>query len=208
MRHFFSKSRSKENPESPAFLIVGLGNPGREYRHNRHNIGFMLLDRLANNFGESFSRFESRALVIKVNYLEHRLILAKPHTYMNNSGGPVSSLLRFYKISLDKLLIVYDDVDLPLGKLRMRPGGGSAGHRGMKSIIERLGTEEFPRLRIGIGRPPGRKEAADYVLKNFSDQEQQLLPEILDECLEAVISFVTAGIDQAMNQFNATVIDN
>jgi PTH1 family peptidyl-tRNA hydrolase len=126
---------------------------------------------------------------------------------MNNSGQAVSSLLRFYKIPLDRLLVAYDDVDLPLGKLRLRPSGGSGGHRGMKSIIDRLGTEEFSRLRIGIGRPPGKKEAADYVLQDFNKEELAFLPGTLDGGVEAILTFITEGIDQAMNHFNATAAD-
>jgi PTH1 family peptidyl-tRNA hydrolase len=126
---------------------------------------------------------------------------------MNNSGQAVRSLLHFYKVPLISLLVAYDDVDLPLGKLRMRPSGGSGGHRGMKSIIERLGTEEFPRLRIGISRPPGRREAADYVLQDFKKDELLILPGILDEGAEAILTFITRGIDQAMNQFNAMAVD-
>jgi len=188
------------------FLIVGLGNPGREYRKSRHNVGFMLLDRLAERLGCAFSRVESRALVAKGDYLENRLILVKPQTYMNLSGQAASSLLRFYKVPLENLLVIYDEVDLPLGILRLRPGGGSAGHKGMQSLIEKLGTQEFPRLRIGINRPPGRKEAADYVLQDFSKDEAQLMPEILDRVVDAVLTFVRAGIVEAMNLYNAPEI--
>jgi len=188
------------------FLIVGLGNPGREYRKSRHNVGFMLLDRLAERLGCAFSRVESRALVAKGDYLENRLILVKPQTYMNLSGQAASSLLRFYKVPLENLLVIYDEVDLPLGILRLRPGGGSAGHKGMQSLIEKLGTQEFPRLRIGINRPPGRKEAADYVLQDFSKDEAQLMPEILDRAVDAVLTFVRGGIVEAMNLYNAPEI--
>lgn len=191
---------------SSTFLVVGLGNPGREYRNSRHNVGFMLLDRLAERLGCTFSRVESRALVAKGDYLENRLILVKPQTYMNLSGQAASSLLRFYKIPLEQLLVIYDEVDLPLGILRLRPGGGSAGHKGVQSIIDKLGTQEFPRLRIGINRPPGRKEAADYVLQDFSKDEAQLLPELLDRAIEAVLTFVRGGITDAMNLYNAPEI--
>lgn len=207
MPSIFSKLRIHNIDENPPYLVIGLGNPGREYRHNRHNVGFMLLDHLANRYEESFSRFEAHALVVKMKYAEHRLIMAKPQTFMNKSGQAVSSLLRFYKIPFSQLLIAYDDVDLPLGKLRLRPSGGSGGHRGMNSIIERLGTEDFPRLRIGIGRPPGKKEAADYVLQDFRKEELVLLPAILDGGVDAILTFINDGIDQAMNQFNAIAVD-
>jgi PTH1 family peptidyl-tRNA hydrolase len=190
------------NPQPSTYLIVGLGNPGREYRSNRHNVGFMLLDSLAEGLGVSFSRVESRALVTKAEHLGNRLILVKPQTYMNLSGQAVSSLLRFYKVPLERLLVVYDDVDLPLGTLRLRPGGGSAGHKGVQSIIEKLGTQEFPRLRAGVSRPPGRMEAADYVLQDFSKDESELLREVLSRAAQAVLTFVSEGIVVAMNQFN------
>ncbi|HEX9092200.1 MAG TPA: aminoacyl-tRNA hydrolase [Anaerolineales bacterium] len=184
------------------YIIVGLGNPGRIFEHNRHNVGFMLLNRLSIKLGENFGKVESRALVAKPNYQGERVILAKPQTYMNNSGAPVSSLVRFYKVPLENLLVAYDDVDLPLGTLRIRPSGGSAGQKGMQSIIERLGTDEFPRLRIGTGRPPGRKEAADYVLQDFPSQDNELLDETLERAVEAVLTFIRDGLENAMNLFN------
>ena len=193
--------------ESPAkhhgpFLIAGLGNPGREFEHNRHNVGFMLLNRLSTRLGESFSQVKSKALVATVNYRDARIILIKPQTYMNDSGRAVTSLVHFYKVPLENLLIVYDDVDLPLGSLRLRPSGGSAGQKGMQSIIEHLGTDDFPRLRIGTGRPPGRKEAADYVLQDFPKDVADLLDQTLDRAVDAVLTYLQYGLDQAMNLFN------
>lgn len=193
--------------ESPAkhhgpFLIAGLGNPGREFEHNRHNVGFMLLNRLSTRLGESFSQVKSKALVATVNYRDARIILIKPQTYMNDSGRAVTSLVHFYKVPLENLLIVYDDVDLPLGSLRLRPSGGSAGQKGMQSIIEHLGTDDFPRLRIGTGRPPGRKEAADYVLQDFPKDVADLLDQTLDRAVDAVLTYHQNGLDQAMNLFN------
>jgi PTH1 family peptidyl-tRNA hydrolase len=130
------------------------------------------------------------------------VVLAKPHTFMNLYGQPVGALSRFYKVPVENLLVAYDDVDLPLGTVRIRPGGGSAGQKGMASIIERLGTQEFPRLRLGIGRPPGRMEAADYVLQDFSAGEQELLKLTLDRAAEAALVFVAEGLEAAMNQYN------
>jgi PTH1 family peptidyl-tRNA hydrolase len=187
---------------SGPFLIAGLGNPGRNFEHNRHNVGFMLLNRIAVRLGENFSRVESKALVAKSSYLGERVILMKPQSFMNNSGAPISSLVRFYRVSLDNLLVAYDDVDLPLGTLRLRPSGGSAGQKGMQSIIERLGTEEIPRLRIGTGRPPGRMEAADYVLQDFPANEMDLLKETLERAVEAVLTFMQYGVEPAMNAYN------
>ncbi len=189
-------------PESGPYLIVGLGNPGQEFECNRHNVGFMCLNRLAVKLGESFGRVQSRALVCRSVFRGERLILAKPQTFMNASGGPVSSLVRFYKVPVSNLLVIYDDVDLPLGSLRIRPGGGSAGQKGMQSIIDRLSREDYPRLRIGTGRPPGRKEAADYVLQDFPAQELDLLNATLDRAVEAILTFVEGGLDKAMNMFN------
>jgi PTH1 family peptidyl-tRNA hydrolase len=189
------------------YLITGLGNPGREYRETRHNIGFMLVDHLAQRLGVSFSRMESKALVTKGEYQGRRLVLAKPQTYMNLSGSAVGSLMRFYKVPITNLLVAYDDVDLPLGTIRLRAEGGSAGQKGMASIIERLGTQEFPRLRLGIGRPPGRMDAAAYVLQPFKKDETDLLPVILDRAVDAVLVFVTSGLESAMNQFNGLAIE-
>jgi PTH1 family peptidyl-tRNA hydrolase len=191
-----------ENTKSNVYLVAGLGNPGREYQSNRHDIGFMLVNRLAERLVVTFSRMQSSALVTKADYRRKRLIMAKPQTYMNLSGQAVSALVHFFKLPLENVIIAYDDVDLPLGTLRLRPSGGSAGHKGMQSIIESLGTQDFPRLRVGIGRPPGRMEAADYVLQNFSKEETEILPGVLDRAVEATLTFITEGVDIAMNQYN------
>jgi PTH1 family peptidyl-tRNA hydrolase len=201
-----------QNLSSPAigpapFLAVGLGNPGRDYRSNRHNVGFMLLDRLAARLGLTFSRYQFKALVTKGEYQQQKLVLAKPQTFMNLSGQAVSALVRFYKVPMENLLVVYDDVDLPLGTLRLRPAGGSAGQKGMTSIIEKLGTQDFPRLRIGIGRPSGRMEAAAYVLQDFSTAETELLSITLDRAVDAVLTFVTEGLTMAMNRYNTATND-
>lgn len=200
--NFFSKKSHLDSVPSESYLIVGLGNPGREYRSTRHNIGFMVVDQLAKELGVGFSRVQSNSLVVHANRDGKRIILAKPHTYMNLSGQAVNSLLKFYKLSLDQILIAHDDIDLPFGTLRMRPGGGSAGQKGLASIIERLGTQEFPRLRVGVGRPPGRMEAADYVLQEFSKDDREMLPAILSRAGEAALVFINEGLEKAMNQFN------
>ncbi len=189
-------------PSVEPFLIVGLGNPGKQYAANRHNAGFMVLSRLAEKLGEQFSRMESRALVAKATYQYRRLILAKPQTYMNASGNAVRSLLRFYKVPLQNLLVVYDDVDLPFETIRIRAEGGAGGQKGMQSIIEQLGSEAFPRLRIGIGRPPGQMEAADYVLKDFSKNEKEFLDITLNRAVDAILTFVSDGLDKTMNIYN------
>lgn len=193
-------STDKHDP----FLIAGLGNPGKQYRGNRHNVGFMALDSLAQDLQVKFSRLESKALVAKAEYQRERLVLAKPQTFMNLSGQAVGALARFYKIPLERIMIIYDDVDLPLGALRLRPTGGSAGQKGMASIIERLGSQDFPRLRIGIGRPPGRMDAAAYVLQDFSKAEQEFLEATLERAVSAVYEWVTQDLESAMNKYNGS----
>ena len=192
-------------PVSQVFLVAGLGNPGRQYRNTRHNIGFLVMDRIAERFGLSFARLQFRALVTDTRQAGQRMFLAKPQTYMNNSGQAVSALVKFYKIPLENVLIAHDDVDLPFGTIRIRPGGSSAGQKGIASIIASLETQDFPRLRMGVGRPPGSKVAAAYVLQEFSRSEEALLPEVLDRAAEAALTFVTNGLEIAMNRYNGVV---
>lgn len=201
--------RKRTEPETPGrtALIVGLGNPGREYRGNRHNVGFRLVDQLCESLSVRLSRMQSKSLIGSGQLGGTKVVLAKPQTFMNNSGQAIAALVRFYKIGLDQLLVVHDDLDLPLGTLRMRPGGGPGGQKGLTSAIQLLGTQEFPRLRIGIGRPPGRMDAAAYVLQNFSQEEQQILDLVLQRAVEAARVFVTGGLEQAMNQFNGVITD-
>jgi len=211
----FDKQKNSAVPQenSPAaasipYLIVGLGNPGREYRATRHNIGFMLLDYLAERLGVTFSRLESQALVAKTEHAGKRIVLAKPQAYMNLSGQPVGALLHYYKIPTSQLLVAYDDVDLPLGTLRIRPGGGSAGQKGMASIIDRLGTQDFPRLRLGIDRPPGKMQAAAYVLQDFSSLQQPVVRTALERAADAVLLFISDGLEAAMNRYNGMGVGN
>jgi PTH1 family peptidyl-tRNA hydrolase len=187
---------------SPWFLIIGLGNPGREYRGSRHNVGFMVIDTLANRLDLPLSRRQADALVVDGRIGERKIILAKPQTYMNLSGRSVSSLVRFYKVPETQLLVLHDDLDLPLGAIRIRPGGGSGGHRGMKSIIEQLGTQEFPRQRIGIGRPSGARDPADYVLSDFGNDEELMLTGVLERGADCALKFINEGISAAMNCCN------
>ena len=197
------KTQNNEtHQEDSRYLIVGFGNPGRQYKDNRHNVGFMLVDNLAKRLGVTFTRMESRALVTKTNYQDKRIILAKPQTYMNLSGQAVAALVKFYQIPLEHLLIAYDDVDLPLGTIRLRPMGGSAGQKGMRSAIERLGTDEFPRIRLGIDRPPGGMQAAAYVLRDFSKDEIDLVNHTIDRATDAILVFVSERLDTAMNKYN------
>jgi len=187
------------------FILIGLGNPGREYKDNRHNIGFMLIDQLTLRLDARGMKVQSNAIVISSRYQERRIILAKPQTYMNLSGRSVQGLLHFYKIPMENLLVAHDDLDIPFGTIRIRPGGGPGGQRGMASTIEKLGTQDFPRLRLGIGRPPGRMEPRDYVLQDFSNEDLKLLPEVLDRAAGAALEFVLKGLNAAMNKYNGPV---
>ena len=184
------------------FLIVGLGNPGREYRQNRHNIGFMLIDRMAVHLNISLTRLQSKALVGSTQHKGSKVILAKPQTFMNLSGQSIQGLMRFYKLPASNLLVAHDDLDLPFGTIRMRPGGGPGGQKGVASTIDHLGGKDFPRLRLGIGRPPGRMDPAAYVLQDFSKEDQDFLSEVLARAAQAAFTFIEDGMDAAMNKFN------
>jgi PTH1 family peptidyl-tRNA hydrolase len=190
--------------ETLPYLIVGLGNPGREYKDTRHNMGFMLVDRLIVKLNARGMRVQSKAIVTTALYNEQRLILAKPQTFMNLSGQSVQGLMRFYKLPLENVLLAHDDLDLPFGTIRMRPGGGPGGQKGVMSTIQQLGTQEFARLRLGIDRPPGRMDAADYVLHPFSHSDLVILSQLLDRAADAALTWVAEGLDIAMNKFNGT----
>ncbi|MFZ5878938.1 MAG: aminoacyl-tRNA hydrolase [Chloroflexota bacterium] len=189
------------------FLLVGLGNPGREYKDNRHNVGFMAIDRLVVRLNARGMKLQSKAIVVTATHEERKLILAKPQTFMNLSGQSVQGLAHFYKIPFTNLMVLSDDLDIPFGAIRIRASGGAGGQRGMASTIERLGTRDFPRLRIGIGRPPGRMDPAAYVLQDFSKDEMQTLSEVLDHAADAALEFVVKGLNVAMNKFNGSAID-
>ena len=191
-------------PET-TYLLIGLGNPGREYRDNRHNVGFMLIDRLIVRLNARGMKVQSKAIVTTATYEDRKLILAKPQTYMNLSGQSAQGLLNFYKLPMENMLVAHDDLDLPFGTIRIRPGGGPGGQKGMASTIERLGTKDFPRLRIGIGRPPGRMDPAAYVLQDFSRDEMKTLSEVVDRATEAALTFVVDGLNKAMNKYNGSV---
>ena len=188
--------------EVTKYLVVGLGNPGRHYRGNRHNAGYMLIDFLLEARQSSLSRSVSDALVAVIEDDARTLILAKPQTYVNESGRSVASLLRAFHVEQSQMMIAFDELDLELGMLRMRPAGGSSGHRGMRSIINHLGSQEFPRLRIGIGRPPGRRPAADYVLSNFTKSEWEIMNDVLTRAVGCIHTFLDQDIQIAMNQCN------
>jgi PTH1 family peptidyl-tRNA hydrolase len=187
------------------FLLIGLGNPGREYQTNRHNFGFMLIDRVAVRINARGLKVQSKAIVTSGIYQDRKLILAKPQTYMNLSGQSIQGLVNFYKLPVENMLVAYDDLDIPFGTIRMRPGGGAGGQKGFASAIEKLGTTDVARLRLGIGRPPGRMDPAAYVLQNFSREETKILSEVLDRAADAALEFVVNGLDKAMNKYNGSV---
>ncbi len=192
----------KVSDNSDIYLIAGLGNPGSDYKHSRHNVGFMVVNEIAKQLGVEFTRLQSQAMVTKGEHAGKRVILAKPRTFMNNSGQSVSALVRFYKVPQANILIIFDDADLPLETLRMRPEGGTSGQKGIKSVLQHLGTQEIPRLRVGIGRPPGKMQTPDYVLQDFSKTQQKALPFMLGRASDAALTFVAQGVVAAMNKYN------
>ena len=189
---------------SERFLIVGLGNPGRQYRGNRHNIGFMVVDRLAAANGIQSSKVQNKAIVGDGRIAGQRVILAKPQTYMNSSGEAVGPLANFYKIPAENIFVVYDEMDIPLGTIRLREKGGAGGHNGMKSIIQQIG-QEFPRMRLGVGRPPGRMEPPAYLLQDFSNDQLPTVSDMIDEAIRAIETYLQEGIQLAMSKHNGSV---
>lgn len=183
-------------------LIIGLGNPGRSYVHTRHNVGFDCLELLARDLRLPLVRKERQSLVGVGEWEGRRLVLAQPQTYMNLSGLAVSALLRKYRAPLANLLVVYDDMDLPLGTLRIRERGSAAGHHGMESIIASLKSQDFPRLRIGIGRAEERDQHVEQLLSRFSAGERRIIQDALDQAVAAIKTILVEGIEVAMNRFN------
>jgi PTH1 family peptidyl-tRNA hydrolase len=185
-----------------AWLVVGLGNPGPAYSGNRHNVGFMVVDLLAARMSGRFKAHKSRAEIVEGRLAGERVVLAKPRSYMNESGGPVSALTDFFKVPLDRLVVVHDELDLPYGGLRLKLGGGDNGHNGLKALPRSLGSGEFLRVRFGIGRPPGRMDAAAFVLRDFSAAERKELELEVDRAADAVEALVADGLENAQNAFN------
>ncbi|MBZ4688234.1 MAG: peptidyl-tRNA hydrolase, family [Clostridia bacterium] len=185
-------------------MIVGLGNPGKKYEATRHNAGFMALDFLGDELGVSIEKQKEKALIAETHYEGQKVILVKPQTYMNLSGEAVEPLRKFFKISSEDIIVIYDDLDLDLGRIRIRPKGGTGGHNGVSSIINSLGTREFNRLRIGIGRPPEGMDPVDYVLGIFSEEESKIITEVLPKVAEAVKEFIiSSDIEKIMNKYNS-----
>jgi PTH1 family peptidyl-tRNA hydrolase len=193
----------RPKPAGPvAWLIVGLGNPGRQYAGTRHNAGFHVVDRLAADCGLHFDEQRSRAMLARGRVEEVGVALLKPQTYMNLSGESVGAVARFFKVPPEQTLVIFDDLDLPLGTLRLREQGGAGGHRGMTNVIAHLGTPNFPRMRVGIGRPAGQLPPEAYVLQDFSADEKQLMEQTYERAVAAVRVTLREGFQMAMNRFN------
>ena len=188
------------------FLIFGLGNPGREYERTRHNIGYFALDKLSMEWNIEISRYRYKSMVGEGEFAGNRILLVKPQTYMNKSGNAVYSFMKFYKVGSKRLLVIHDDLDLPFGSIRIREDGGSAGQRGMESIISKIGTDEFSRLRIGIGRPPGRMDPMDYVLRKFTKESKTDLELVLGTVIRSIEVMLIDGIEKAMTSYNHSVL--
>ena len=190
-----------QSQQTGPWLVVGLGNPGAEYAGNRHNIGFMVADLLAERIGGKFKAHKSRAQVVEGRLSGQRVVLAKPMSFMNLSGGPVVALRDFYKLTPERLVVIHDELDVEYAGLRLKRGGGDNGHNGLKSITKSLGPDYF-RVRAGIGRPPGRMEVADFVLRDFSSSERKELPWFVDRAADAVEALVPEGLERAQQNYN------
>ena len=184
------------------WLVVGLGNPGPSYAGNRHNVGFMVLDLLAERTGGRFSAHKGRADVVEGRLAGEPAVLCKPKTYMNVSGGPVASLRDWFKVPVERIVVVHDELDIPYGALRLKRGGGDNGHNGLRSTTSSIGTKDYLRVRVGIGRPPGRQDPADFVLKDFSSTERRQLGFHVDRAADAVEALLTGPLDAAQNVFH------
>ena len=184
------------------WLVIGLGNPGPSYVGNRHNAGALVLDVLADRVGGSFRSHKTRNDAIEGRLADQRVVLARPRSYMNESGGPVVAARDFYKVPLDRMIVVHDELDLPFATLRLKLGGGDNGHNGLKSLRRSLGSGEFYRVRVGIGRPPGRQDPAEWVLRDFAKAEQKELVLIFERAADAVESLIADGLAAAQNIYN------
>ncbi|WP_152185012.1 aminoacyl-tRNA hydrolase [Segeticoccus rhizosphaerae] len=193
-----------------SWLIVGLGNPGPTYAGNRHNIGAMVVDELAARAGASLRAHKARAQVAEVRLGTlpggapgPRAVLARPLSYMNESGGPVAGLVQFFKIPLERIIVVHDEIDIPFASVRLKRGGGEGGHNGLRSVSKSLGSKDYLRVRLGVGRPPGRMDAAAYVLKDFSGSERKELPFLIGDGVDAVDDLVALGLETTQQRFHS-----
>ncbi|BCK53247.1 aminoacyl-tRNA hydrolase [Nocardia wallacei] len=195
-------TESSAGPPPPA-LVVGLGNPGPEYERTRHNVGFLVADVLAGRVGGRFTvHKKSGADLLEARLNGRKVLLAKPRTYMNISGRPVASLARFFSVPAAEVIVVHDELDLPFGAIRLKRGGGEGGHNGLRSVSSALTTKDYLRVRFGIGRPPGRQDPADFVLKQFSSVERKEVPVLVEQAADAVELLLSVGLEPAQNQLH------
>jgi PTH1 family peptidyl-tRNA hydrolase len=190
------------------WLVVGLGNPGTEYAKNRHNVGFMVVDLVAGRVGARFGRHRKAVAQVAEARLgigaeAPRVVLVKPMTFMNLSGGPVAALRQFYKVPVEQVIAIHDELDIPYGQLRLKQGGGEGGHNGLRSMSTSLGSKDYLRVRFGIGRPPGRQDPADYVLTDFSATERKELGLLVDRAADATEALIARGLDWSQNAYHA-----
>jgi PTH1 family peptidyl-tRNA hydrolase len=183
-------------------LLAGLGNPGPRYAGNRHNVGFMVLDELATRVGGRFKAHKSGADVVEGHLAQRRVVLVRPRSFMNLSGGPVAGAARFFKLGAESTVVIHDELDIAFGSVKLKLGGGDNGHNGLRSITKSLGSKDYYRVRFGVGRPPGRMDPADFVLKDFSTVERKELPFLVDRCADAVEALIGSGLTAAQNQFH------
>jgi PTH1 family peptidyl-tRNA hydrolase len=197
--------RKDEVVSDNTWLVVGLGNPGTQYGGNRHNVGHMVVDEIATRIGASFKSHKTPSRVAEgfLGPARPKLVLAKPNGYMNTSGGPVSALLKFYSLGVDRLVVVHDELDIPFDTVRLKLGGGHGGHNGLRDVQKAAGSPDFTRVRVGIGRPPGRMDAADFVLRDFSGPEREALPNLVADAADAVEAVVTDGLVAAQQRFHS-----
>lgn len=188
-----------------SWLVVGLGNPGPAYAANRHNVGEMVVAELGRRMSATFTRHRANAMVaaVRAHPGGPKLILAGTNTFMNLSGGPVANLLKFYKLPLDRLIVVHDELDLPFDTVRIKVGGGPGGHNGVRDVIAAVGSGDFVRVRVGVGRPPGRQDAASFVLRDFSSTERETLPSVVSDAADAVEAVAADGVLAAQQRFHA-----
>ena len=195
----FGRSRSDAGSR---WIIAGLGNPGTRYERTRHNAGVFVVEELLGRRGVSFKRHKSGCVIAEAVYGDGRMVLARPMSYMNESGRPLRELVRWYKVSPECLVVVHDEIDIPFGHIRIKFGGGTAGHNGLNSVANHLGTKDFPRVRVGVSRPQRARDPADYVLSEFSAGERRDLGDIVARAADAVERIAEVGVERAMNEVN------
>ena len=201
------KDANKTGETLSKILVVGLGNPGSAYAKNRHNIGFMLVDEIAAKYEIGLGRKKHGAVFGTGRIGDSAIILAKPQTFMNRSGNPVGKMSDYYDVEVADILVIYDEIDLPFGTLRIREKGGSGGHNGMKSVIDKVGRD-FPRIRLGVDRPPGRMDPADYVLSDFREEEWPIVEGMIASAVSAIEMILSDGLDLAMTRYNGASSSN